>query len=156
MLCCGEPGWIDSRPFRLNALERTSKLMPLLIPASVGELIDKITILEIKQQRIADAGKQLNISRELQALMAVVEEQELGYPSGALAELGQQLSAVNQQLWDIEDDIRECERQADFGTRFVELARAVYHRNDERAALKRRINEQCGSELVEEKSYAAY
>ena len=130
--------------------------MPLLIPASVGELIDKITILEIKQQRIADAAKQLNISRELQALMAVVEEQELGYPSGALAELGQQLSAVNQQLWDIEDDIRECERQADFGTRFVELARAVYHRNDERAALKRRINEQCGSELVEEKSYAAY
>ena len=156
MLCCGEPGWIDSRPFRLIARERTSTLMPLLIPASVGELIDKITILEIKQQRIADAGKQLNISRELKALMAVVEEQELGYPSGALTELGQQLSAVNQQLWDIEDDIRECERQADFGARFVELARAVYHRNDERAALKRRINEQCGSELVEEKSYAAY
>ena len=130
--------------------------MPLLIPASVGELIDKITILEIKQQRIADAAKQLNISRELQALMAVVGEQELGYPLGALAELGQQLSAVNQQLWDIEDDIRECERQADFGTRFVELARAVYHRNDERAALKRSINEQCGSELVEEKSYVAY
>ena len=145
-----------AHPFRLIAPEWTASLMPLLIPASVGELIDKITILEIKQQRIADAAKQLNISRELQALMAVVEEQELGYPLGALAELGQQLSAVNQQLWDIEDDIRECERQADFGTRFVELARAVYHRNDERAALKRRINEQCGSELVEEKSYAAY
>ena len=145
-----------AHPFRLIAPEWTASLMPLLIPASVGELIDKITILEIKQQRIADAAKQLNISRELQALMAVVEEQELGYPSGALAELGQQLSAVNQQLWDIEDDIRECEHQADFGTRFVELARAVYHRNDERAALKRRINEQCGSELVEEKSYAAY
>jgi hypothetical protein len=145
-----------AHPFRLIAPEWTASLMSLLIPASVGELIDKITILEIKQQRIADAAKQLNISRELQALMAVVEEQELGYPLGALAELGQQLSAVNQQLWDIEDDIRECERQADFGTRFVELARAVYHRNDERAALKRRINEQCGSELVEEKSYAAY
>jgi len=145
-----------AHPFRLIAPEWTASLMPLLIPASVGELIDKITILEIKQQRIADAAKQLNISRELQALVAVVEEQELGYPLGALAELGQQLSAVNQQLWDIEDDIRECERQADFGTRFVELARAVYHRNDERAVLKRRINEQCGSELVEEKSYAAY
>jgi hypothetical protein len=130
--------------------------MPLLIPASVGELIDKITILEIKQQRIVDVAKQQNISRELQALMAVVVQQDLGYPSGALAELGQQLSAVNQQLWDIEDDIRACERQADFGPRFVDLARAVYHRNDERAALKRRINEQCGSELVEEKSYAAY
>ncbi|MBV2352180.1 hypothetical protein KUL97_10740 [Synechococcus sp. HK05] len=123
--------------------------MPLLIPASVGELIDKITILEIKQQRIADGAKQQNISRELQALMAVVVQQDLGYPSGALAELGQ-------QLWDIEDDIRACERQADFGPCFVDLARAVYHRNDERAALKRRINEQCGSELVEEKSYAAY
>ena len=128
----------------------------LLIPASVGELIDKITILEIKRERITDSAKQQNISRELQALMTVVDQQGLGYPSGALAALGQQLSAVNQQLWTIEDDIRECERQADFGARFVELARAVYHRNDERAAVKRRINEQCGSELVEEKSYAAY
>ena len=130
--------------------------MPLLIPASVGELIDKITILEIKQQRIGDAAKRTNVERELAALMAVVEERNLGYPAGALAELGQQLAGVNAQLWQIEDDIRECERQSDFGARFIELARAVYHRNDERAALKRRINEQCGSELVEEKSYAAY
>ena len=130
--------------------------MLLLIPASVGELIDKITILDIKQQRIEDPLKQQNIARERHALMEVVEQHALGYPSGALAELGQELSAVNQQLWDIEDDIRECERQADFGARFVELARAVYHRNDERALIKRRINEQCGSELVEEKSYAAY
>jgi hypothetical protein len=130
--------------------------MSLLIPASVGELIDKITILEIKQQRISDPAKQPNIARELAALMQVVEQQQLGYPAGPLAELGRELSAVNQQLWGIEDDIRECERQADFGPRFIELARAVYHRNDERAAIKRRINEQCGSELVEEKSYAAY
>ena len=130
--------------------------MPLLIPASVGELIDKITILEIKQQRIADAAKRANVQRELAALMAVVEERNLGYPAGVLADLGQQLAGVNAQLWQIEDDIRECERQADFGPRFIELARSVYRRNDERAALKRRINEQCGSELVEEKSYAAY
>jgi hypothetical protein len=130
--------------------------MPLLIPASVGELIDKITILEIKQQRISDSAKQLNISRELEALMSVVEQCELGYPHGSLAELGQQLAAVNQLLWQIEDDIRESERQADFGARFIELARAVYHRNDERAAIKRQINDLCGSELVEEKSYAAY
>jgi hypothetical protein len=130
--------------------------MPLLIPASVGELIDKITILEIKQQRIGDAAKRTNVERELAALMAVVEERNLGYPAGALAELGRELAGVNAQLWQIEDDIRECERQSDFGARFIELARAVYHRNDERAALKRRINEQCGSELVEEKSYAAY
>jgi hypothetical protein len=128
----------------------------LFIPVSVGELIDKITILEIKQQRISDPAKQPNIVRELAALMQVVDQQQLGYPAGPLAELGRELSAVNQQLWGIEDDIRECERQADFGPRFVELARAVYHRNDERAAIKRRINEQCGSELVEEKSYAAY
>lgn len=130
--------------------------MSLLIPASVGELIDKITILEIKLNRIADPAKQQNISRELKALMAVVEQHQLGYPQGVLAALGQQLSAVNQLLWQIEDDIRECERQADFGERFVELARAVYHRNDERAAIKRQINDLCGSELVEEKSYAAY
>lgn len=130
--------------------------MPLLIPASVGELIDKITILEIKRERIADHAKQQNIERELAALMGVVEQQHLGYPSGALAELAGQLAAVNAQLWTIEDDIRECERQNDFGARFIELARAVYHRNDERAALKRQINALCGSELVEEKSYAAY
>ena len=128
----------------------------LLIPASVGELIDKITILEIKRERITDAAKQQNIQRELLALMAVVEQQQLGYPRGALANLGRELSAVNQQLWTIEDDIRACERQGDFGARFIELARAVYHRNDERAAIKRQINELCGSELVEEKSYAAY
>ena len=130
--------------------------MTLLIPASVGELIDKVTILEIKHQRITDSDKQFNISRELKALMAVVEQHQLGYPQGALAALGQQLSAVNQLLWQIDDDIRECERQADFGERFVELARAVYHRNDERAAIKRQINDLCGSELVEEKSYAGY
>ena len=75
--------------------------MPLLIPASVGELIDKITILEIKRERIADHAKQQNIEREFAALMGVVEQQHLGYPSGALAELGGQLAAVNAQLWTI-------------------------------------------------------
>ena len=134
----------------------TGDVVSLFIPASVGELIDKITILEIKQKRIHDPAKQDNIARELTALMQVVQQQQLGYPAGGLADLGRELSAVNQQLWTIEDDIRECERQGDFGARFVELARAVYHRNDERAVIKRRINEQCGSELVEEKSYAAY
>ena len=130
--------------------------MPLLIPVSVGELIDKITILKIKRERIADAAKQQNIEREIAMLMHVVQQQQLGYPSGALAELGEQLSGVNLQLWTIEDAIRQCERQGDFGARFIELARAVYHRNDERAVLKRQINAMCGSELVEEKSYAAY
>lgn len=130
--------------------------MSLLIPASVGELIDKITILEIKQRRIADASKQQHIRQELEALLAVVEQHALGYPVGALAELGQQLALVNQNLWQIEDDIRDCERSNDFGPHFIALARAVYRTNDERAALKRRINAVSGSALVEEKSYAAY
>ena len=130
--------------------------MSLLIPASVGELIDKITILEIKQRRIADASKQQHIRQELEALLAVVEQHALGYPLGALAELGQQLALVNQNLWQIEDDIRDCERSNDFGPHFIALARAVYRTNDERAALKRRINAVSGSALVEEKSYAAY
>jgi hypothetical protein len=130
--------------------------MSLLIPASVGELIDKITILEIKQRRIADASKQQHIRQELEALLAVVQQHALGYPVGALAELGQQLALVNQNLWQIEDDIRDCERSNDFGPHFIALARAVYRTNDERAALKRRINAVSGSALVEEKSYAAY
>lgn len=130
--------------------------MSLLIPASVGELIDKITILEIKQRRIGDASKQQHIRQELEALLAVVQQHALGYPLGALAELGQQLALVNQNLWQIEDDIRDCERSNDFGPHFIALARAVYRTNDERAALKRRINAVSGSALVEEKSYAAY
>jgi hypothetical protein len=130
--------------------------MSLLIPASVGELIDKITILEIKQRRIADASKQQHIRQELEALLAVVQQHALGYPVGALAELGQQLALVNQNLWQIEDDIRDCERSNDFGPHFIALARAVYRTNDERAALKGRINAVSGSALVEEKSYAAY
>ncbi len=103
--------------------------MSLLIPASVGELIDKITILEIKQRRIADASKQQHIRQELEALLAVVEQHALGYPVGALAELGQQLALVNQNLWQIEDDIRDCERSNDFGPHFIALARAVYRTN---------------------------
>ena len=130
--------------------------MTLLIPVSVGELIDKITILEIKAQRIDDSMKLVNINQELSALMAVVAEQGLGYPNGALADQGHQLASVNLQLWEIEDEIRECERQACFDARFIALARSVYKRNDERARIKRVINESCGSALVEEKSYSAY
>lgn len=130
--------------------------MPLLIPVSVGELIDKITILEIKAKRIKDAPKLANVTQELAALMAVVADQGLGYPDGVLAGLGGQLASVNLQLWEIEDEIRECERKACFDDRFVALARSVYQRNDERARIKRVINAECGSTLVEEKSYAEY
>jgi hypothetical protein len=126
------------------------------VPASIGELIDKITILEIKRDRIDDAAKLLNVNRELDVLQAVVMDSGFGYPVGQLADLGAKLRTVNSVLWTIEDDIRECERRQDFGDQFIALARAVYRRNDERAALKREINVLMGSDLVEEKSYAAY
>lgn len=128
--------------------------MPIMTPVSWGELLDKITILEIKRERIADVTKQANVERELAALNAVVTT------SGKLPEDAQpiidQLRHVNETLWDIEDEIRECERTKNFGTRFVELARAVYHTNDKRAAFKRDLNDLLGSELVEEKSYQPY
>jgi hypothetical protein len=122
--------------------------MTPVVPVSWGELIDKITILEIKAARIADADKRANVARELAALTAV-----RGPLSDSLADLTHELRQVNEALWTIEDDIRECEMRGDFGPRFIELARSVYKRNDRRAALKRRINELLGSELVEEKSY---
>ena len=130
--------------------------MELLVPASVGELIDKITILEIKSENIEDPAKLSNVKNELSSLMAVVTDLQLGYPVGSLASLGRELSMVNRQLWSIEDDIRDCERRSCFDQTFVDLARSVYRRNDERARLKKMINLQTGSVLVEEKSYASY
>ncbi len=128
--------------------------MPILVPVSWGELLDKITILQIKAERIADPAKRDNVERELVALNQVVTDAgEL--PAGA-EPLIRQLRSVNESLWDIEDEIRDCERDKHFGDRFVELARAVYHTNDQRAAFKRRLNDLLGSELVEEKSYQPY
>ncbi|WP_411875871.1 hypothetical protein [Vulcanococcus limneticus] len=125
------------------------------VPVSVGELIDKLTILAIKDARIEDAAKRVNVRTELEALEAVALAAGLR-DLGGLAELEAQLRQVNGDLWTIEDRIRDCERQGDFGPAFVALARAVYVTNDRRAALKRQINVLSGSELVEEKSYAAY
>ena len=122
-------------------------------PVSAGELLDKITILRIKQQRISDAGKLVNINRELSALEQVAIDL-LGDP--ALADLIAQLQHINETLWDIEDEIRDCERRQDFSDHFVQLARSVYLTNDRRSEIKRNINIACGSLLVEEKSYAAY
>jgi hypothetical protein len=128
--------------------------MAIMVPVSWGEVIDKITILEIKSKRLGDAAKLANVRKELDMLAAVRERE---FPRHReLASLSGQLEEVNAKLWDIEDDIRDCERKRDFGSRFVELARAVYYTNDERAQLKRRVNDLLGSELVEEKSYAAY
>lgn len=124
------------------------------VPISPGELLDKITILQIKQQRIADAAKLRHVEEELHALQAV-RDQALP-ASGELDRLVAELKVVNEALWDIEDAIRDCERAQDFGPRFVELARSVYRSNDRRSELKRAINDLLGSALVEEKSYKPY
>lgn len=126
---------------------------PVRIEVSPGELVDKITILEIKSGRIDDPAKLKNVTHELAALTRVAavlpESDDLGRLRGALKK-------VNEALWEIEDEIRLCERNRDFGPRFVELARSVYRSNDQRAQLKRRINELLGSAIVEEKSYQDY
>ncbi|MGR3484174.1 MAG: hypothetical protein ACU0BF_02435 [Paracoccaceae bacterium] len=124
------------------------------IPVPHGELADKLSILSIKLDRIADPAKRANVAAEHDALTAVAQAH---LPAGAtLDALRADLRSVNEALWDIEDDIRDCERAGDFGPEFVRLARAVYVTNDRRAALKRAINDHLGSELVEEKSYADY
>jgi len=125
--------------------------MPLLAPISVGELLDKISILEIKAEAIDDPAKRANVLRELAALDAV-RDREVA-PAPELEALHAELRAVNRALWRIEDDIRAVERAGLFDERFIELARGVYRHNDRRAVLKRSINELTGSEIVEEKSY---
>ncbi|TCT04640.1 hypothetical protein EDC64_10672 [Aquabacter spiritensis] len=124
--------------------------MEILAPISAGELIDKITILEIKAERISDPAKRANVVHELDALAALREVHGLG----TVAALAEALKAVNAALWDIEDEIRVLEREQRFDARFVALARAVYVTNDRRAALKKDINRAVGSAIVEEKSYA--
>ena len=124
------------------------------VPVSAGELVDKVTILEIKSERIADPAKLANIRRELAGLGAILAPMLAKEP--ALTRCKASLRTINETLWQIEDDIRDCERQKDFGARFVELARAVYRTNDKRAAAKREVDALFGSEIVEEKSYAAY
>ena len=136
-------------------LERTLAARPartIETPCSIGELIDKITILRIKAERIADAGKLGNVRREL-ALLEALQRQE-GLTGAALDELAGDLAAVNARLWEVEDALRVCERENDFGPRFVALARSVYAANDQRAALKHAVNTLFGSALIEEKSYA--
>ncbi len=128
--------------------------MLIEIPISPGELLDKITILEIKSERLGDEAKRHNVLRELELLEGVRDAHIPG--SMTLAALIGRLKTVNERLWEIEDDIRASERGSDFGPRFIELARAVYFTNDERSALKREINTLLGSTIVEEKGYEAY
>lgn len=128
--------------------------MNISVEISPGELIDKITILEIKLERIEDEAKLANVRIEYDTLTKARDGAIS--PSEDLSALAQKLKAVNEALWEIEDDIRDQERARDFGDTFVALARAVYVTNDERMAVKREINDFLGSRLVEEKSYAAY
>ena len=119
-----------------------------------GELIDKITILEIKLQCITDEAKLQNVRTEWSVLK---KSRDANLPCSAeLEDLTAKLKKVNEKLWTIEDDIRNFERRRDFSNEFIQLARAVYLNNDDRARLKRSINELLGSNLIEEKSYAAY
>jgi tetratricopeptide (TPR) repeat protein len=121
------------------------------IEVSVGELLDKLTILQIKAQRLTDPRKQANVAAEL-AHLTDIYEREIPLDSAGRRLLAE-LRAVNEALWQIEEDLRACERQQDFGPRFVDLARAVYRHNDQRAALKRQLNDLLGSRFREEKSY---
>ena len=123
-------------------------------PVSFGELLDKIAILQIKSERMTDPAKLANVRHELSAL----ESTWMAHPAarGDIARLRQDLKAVNERLWVIEDDIRIKESKQEFDAEFIRLARAVYFENDERARVKREINVKLGSALVEEKSYQDY
>lgn len=123
----------------------------ILVPTAPGELIDKLTILRLKEERISDIAKVANVRIEKEALMRTAKAQVP--PSADLDELWETLYQINADLWVIEDDIRDCEKAKDFGDEFIRLARAVYVTNDRRADVKKQINVLLGSTLIEEKSY---
>jgi hypothetical protein len=126
----------------------------ILIPISPGELLDKITILQIKAERIADPVKVAHVKTELDMLNKVWNQTvEVDAEIGALTA---ELKSINEALWEIEDNIRDQERDRRFGERFIELARAVYVTNDERANAKKKVNLHLNSTIVEEKSYPDY
>lgn len=126
----------------------------ILTPISPGELLDKLTILAIKLDNITDPAKLANVKTEHAALFAVADK---NIPKTEdITVLNIRLLNVNRELWDIEDQIRDCERAGDFGEEFIRLARAVYVTNDKRAEYKKQINLALGSVIVEEKSYADY
>jgi hypothetical protein len=126
----------------------------ILVPVSFGELLDKIAILQIKSERMSDPAKLANVRNELGAL----ERTWMAHPAAGhdIVRLRADLKAVNERLWEIEDEIRDQERDQKFGETFIRLARAVYFENDERARIKREINVALGSTYVEEKSYQDY
>ena len=128
--------------------------MSIKVELSVGELIDKISILQIKAERIIDRSKLENINKELDVLMSLWKD-SINSNNNLESEIND-LKVINEELWDIEDKIRDKERNQVFDKGFIELARAVYITNDKRADIKRIINSKTGSELIEEKSYSDY
>ena len=128
--------------------------MSVNVEISIGEFFDKITILEIKQERIKDTAKLENINKELDSLNRLLQQQP--FSRADVSDEVAELKAINEKLWEIEDDIREKESHKSFDQGFVELARAVYFTNDRRSEVKRDINLKLGSEFVEEKSYEEY
>ncbi|MDH5444764.1 MAG: DUF6165 family protein [Gammaproteobacteria bacterium] len=128
--------------------------MTIKVDVSVGEFLDKVTILEIKSERIKDAAKLENVNKELNLLKKTWAESE--FAKADITDEMNRLKAINEKLWEIEDDIRDKERDRAFDEKFIELARAVYYSNDERAAIKKELNLKLGSGLVEEKSYSDY
>jgi Family of unknown function (DUF6165) len=135
-------------------LNAKADMKDILVPVSPGELLDKITILRIKAVRITDVTKVANVRLELDLLEKTWRD--AGCAAFDVAHDERALQAVNEQLWDVEDLIRDKEAKQTFDREFIELARAVYVSNDERAAIKKRINLQLGSRLIEEKSYKPY
>lgn len=135
-------------------MNSTTSKGTLMIEVGAGELIDKITILKIKAERMTDPAKLKNVRHELDVLSQARAENLV--QSDALDRLENELREVNEALWVIEDDIRACEAVRDFGPKFIELARSVYIQNDKRATIKKSINELCGSSIVEEKSYTEF
>lgn len=126
----------------------------ILVPVSPGEVLDKITILEIKSERIKDEEKLANVRRELKLLQDTWSENVT--EDKIIRELHTQLKEINEALWEIEDAIRDEEREKSFESRFVELARSVYFTNDRRSRVKKELNMHLGSEIIEEKSYQEY
>jgi hypothetical protein len=134
--------------------ESLTMSVEIKVPISPGELVDKITILEIKSARMKDAAKLANVRIELTLLQDTWRSS--AYAAQDITSQWAALRSINEKLWDIEDLIRDKERARTFDQEFIELARAVYVTNDERAAVKRDINTRLGSKIVEEKSYAKY
>ena len=138
--------------------------MRIQVEIAPGELFDKITILEIKLEKITDENKLIHIKNEWlilrtsanELLEEQIEQQKPNTKSKKLSDLTEQLKKINQQIWDIEDDIRDCERRGQFGGKFVQLARSVYLTNDKRAELKKEISILFDSDIMEEKSYTEY